>query len=845
MQGDPEVAGVRSPSGAHQTLLTRGAPLGRYLVLDTLGVGGMGVVYAAYDPELDRKVAVKLVRPTADGGEHSEDRARLLREAQAMARVMHPNVVTVHDVGTVGDAVFVAREFIEGYSLREYLDGESDEPPTWRRSLQILIEAGRGLAAAHDSGLIHRDFKPDNVMVEKGGRVVVMDFGLARGATGQKIDPRSSVEARLDEIRLDDTVTQAGAIMGTPAYMPPEQCLGVPADARSDQFSYCVTVYEALYGERPFQGSTLAEVMIAITNGEMREPKSGEVPRYLRRVVARGLATEAAQRWPSMRELLEALGRDPAARRRPWILAGGALVVGGGVATSFIARSQLEREQKLEACDARAAEIDDVWSAEAKARLSEALVLPDGGHDDASTSRVLSAVVAFRGRWATGRHAVCVQHSVDETLDEAAHARAVACFDSQLDRLDALLEVYAGQPGQPGSSAVRAAMTLPQLDDCADAATLSQRPAAPSDPDTRATIADARRTLARASAQAGVGEYKRADELAAAVLEQATALGWAPLEAEARLVAATIEEQLGRYDESVAELHEAFALAAEASDDVLAAQAAVRLLRVLGYHLARGGEALTWARVAEALLTRLHRDDGPDAAQLANDRGLTLQALGDLEGAEAAHREALALRRSLYGEEHGDLGHSYGNLGNVALRLGKLEPARHWHQLALTVRTQALGPAHPDTARSHLHLARVHLAAGDLERAETEAERSRAILEPTFGTEHRVTARVLATLADARRAAGRLDEALELYRRAHGIRQDRLGELHPETAETALALAELHAGRQQHGPALRYYQEAARAYEHLLGAENDATVRARDGIFLLCDAGHLAACQGP
>lgn len=803
----------------------------------------MGVVHAAYDDTLDRKVALKFISHAS--ARSAEARARLLREAQAMARVVHPNVVTVHDVGTMGDAVFVAREFIEGHSLRAYLDGEGDDPVTWRRSLQILIEAGRGLAAAHDSGLIHRDFKPDNVMIERGGRVVVMDFGLARGASGKDLDPRSSIEARLDEIRLDDTVTRAGAIMGTPAYMPPEQCLGVSADARSDQFSYCITVFEALYGERPFQGATLAEMMIAITNGEMREPKVGDVPRYLRRVIARGLATEAEQRWPSMHALLEALGRDPAARRRPWILAGGALVVGGGVATSFVAQSQLEREQKLEACRTHAAEIEGVWSEPARAALSKALVLPDGGHDEASTSRVLAAVVAFRERWTEGREVVCIEHTVDETIDEAAHARAVACFDAQLDRLSALLEVYADEPGQRGSTAVRAAMALPLLDDCADAATLAQRPPAPDDPSTRKTIADARRTLARAAAQAGAGEFKRADELATGVLEQAKALGWAPLEAEARLVAATIEDELGRYDESVAELHEAFALAAEASDDVLAAQAAVHLLRVLGYHLVRGGEALTWARVADALLTRLERDDGPDAAQLANDRGLTLQALGDLEGAETSHREALALRRALYGEEHPDLGHSYGNLGNVALRQGNNAEAQRWHELALAVRTRALGPDHPDTARSHLNLARVWLAVGDLERAEVEAERARAILEPTFGTEHRVTARVLCTLAEARQAAGRDDEALALYRRAHRIRREQLGELHPETAQTALALGRLAAAREQHGPALRYFQQAARAFEHLLGAEDESTVAARDGIFLLCDAGHTAACQGP
>jgi tRNA A-37 threonylcarbamoyl transferase component Bud32 len=212
--------------------LEPGMSIGRYVVVKAVGAGAMGSVYAAYDPDLDRRVALKLLRSRSDS---EELRSRLLREAKAMARLSHPSVITVHDVGEYSNRLFIAMEFIEGGTLRDWL---ARNGPKWREALQILVRAGRGLAAAHAAGLVHRDFKPDNVLVGHDGRVRVTDFGLARGIGEDDVEPPSGATAHDP---LDATITRTGALVGTPAYMAPERFGGAAADARADMFSFCVT----------------------------------------------------------------------------------------------------------------------------------------------------------------------------------------------------------------------------------------------------------------------------------------------------------------------------------------------------------------------------------------------------------------------------------------------------------------------------------------------------------------------------------------------------------------------------------------------------------------------------
>jgi serine/threonine protein kinase len=320
--------------------LPRGANVGRYLVLRALGHGAMGVVYAAYDPELDRKLAIKLLRAHVSGRlDDSEARSRMAREAQAMARLAHPNVVTVYDVGTHEGQVFVAMEFVEGQTLKHWC---AEGKRSWRDLRDIFVAAGRGLAAAHAAELVHRDFKPENVLIGKDGRVRVGDFGLARSAAAAEPTSRVAFEETAIESgsdALSATLTRTGAFLGTPAYMSPEQLLGRKADARADQFSFCVAMYEALYGQRPFGGTTIGDLTFEIMNGRVKAPAAGsKVPAWLHKVILRGLAADPEQRFASMEDLLAAFSRDPADRRRRWLLAAAALVVVAAGVTWFSTR---------------------------------------------------------------------------------------------------------------------------------------------------------------------------------------------------------------------------------------------------------------------------------------------------------------------------------------------------------------------------------------------------------------------------------------------------------------------------------------------------------------------------
>jgi hypothetical protein len=331
---DGAVAGTGT-GGAHADLaeLEPGAVIARYRILGRLGAGGMGVVYRAHDAQLDRDVALKLLRIGEDG---TEGRTRMLREAKAAAKIRHPNVVTVYDAGEVFGRVFIAMELIDGVTLKAHFRGRKR---AWREVVDIMLGAGEGLAAAHAASLVHRDFKPDNVLVEAGGRVRVLDFGLARPATdaeGPTIRATAVIPA--DGPPVMRTLTQTGMLVGTPAYMAPEQHLARGVDARSDQFAYCVTLYECLYGQRPFAGDTQAELTMNVVEGRLQAPpRDRDVPPEIFGVLQRGLAVHPADRYDTLGELLAELRaivrrHEPRDRKGLYIAAALMLPLIGGLA---------------------------------------------------------------------------------------------------------------------------------------------------------------------------------------------------------------------------------------------------------------------------------------------------------------------------------------------------------------------------------------------------------------------------------------------------------------------------------------------------------------------------------
>ncbi len=332
----PEVDDVeaRRARAAIENRLFSGPPkrvnVGRYRVEGRLGAGGMGVVYRAHDPELARDVALKLMNTAAVSDEEaSVARGRLVREARAMAKLAHPNVIHVYDVGAVDDGVFIAMELVEGDPLSKWIARES---PGWRETLRFYLDAGEGLAAAHVAGIVHRDFKPENVMLGADGRVRVGDFGLA-GGPGSETGRHEHLGGDIDNATVDNgivssSLTRTGALLGTPKYMAPEQEAGLSATARSDQFGFCVALYEGLYGHPPYEGTTVAAYRQAVNEEAVQVPDNREVPKWVFELLHRGLRRDPADRHPNMRTLIDALRSGltaltetrPRKRRALWIL---------------------------------------------------------------------------------------------------------------------------------------------------------------------------------------------------------------------------------------------------------------------------------------------------------------------------------------------------------------------------------------------------------------------------------------------------------------------------------------------------------------------------------------------
>jgi formylglycine-generating enzyme required for sulfatase activity/tRNA A-37 threonylcarbamoyl transferase component Bud32 len=331
-----------SPRDRSAGALARGDALGRYIVIERLGAGAAGVVYAAYDPELDRKVAIKILRRQEGDAGESRRQARFVREAKAIAKLAHPNVVGIFDVGVDDGRVFLAMEYMPGDTLRAWMAAKKRP---WREILGMFVEVGRGLAAAHAEGLVHRDFKPDNVLIDRAGRPKVADFGMVRLSGGSADDDSQDRSPRQSqETPEPEGLTRTGAIAGTPAYMAPEQFLGKQTDGRTDQFAFCVALHEALCGRRPFDEESVFELADSVIRERIQAPpNSANVPGWIRRSLLRGLKADPDQRYAKLEDLLSALQADPVARARRILVASILMVLVVGTLAGLYRRSERRR----------------------------------------------------------------------------------------------------------------------------------------------------------------------------------------------------------------------------------------------------------------------------------------------------------------------------------------------------------------------------------------------------------------------------------------------------------------------------------------------------------------------
>jgi tetratricopeptide (TPR) repeat protein len=807
-----------------QPSLDRGSTLGRYLVLDLLGRGGWGEVYSAFDPELDRKIAIKVMRPeTAAETRDSEGRARLLREAQAMARLAHPNVIAVHDVGLLppspgvcDERVFIAMELVEGVTLRQWLEAERR---SWRPVLDAFMQAGRGLAAAHAAGLIHRDFKPDNVLVGKDGRVRVLDFGLVRSeGIGDGAEPEATLQAALRagafESPLEVSLTRTGALMGTPAYMSPEQMTGGRTDARTDQFSFCVALYRALYGVHPFAGESMQRILVEVHSSRIQPPlRDRVVPSWLRPVVTRGLKLDPEQRFAAMDALLAALAHDPRVARRRWLAAVGVLALLAMGATGV---SALQRQRRA-LCPSGAARLDGVWDETRRRAVADAFMATGRPFASDAVGTLTRVLDGFARDFSVMFEDACAATRLRGEQSEELLDLRMQCLGQELEEVKAATELLSHADARLVENAAKTAAALPQVSDCADVAALKSPVRPPSDPVVRAGVEKVRGELARARAFLDASKWSDGLPLARDALAAARALGYQPLTAEALATLGQLERESGDTTSARGHLVDAVLTAEAGHADTIAAQAWTQRL-VLAYDESKFTEGDELARWAEAAVART--GDERLVAALENAHATLALAQGRNEEAMTRYQHTLAIRRKLPGTPPLYVASVISNIGNIYFKTSRLDEAIGAYQEALALKLRTVGKDHPSVAATLNNLAN---AEGE-QRRFTEAldhyRQALAVWQMALGPKHRDVIMCLGNIAATLDEMGRFDEAVGTDREVLSLQEEVLGRDHPDLAGTLCNLggALTHAG--QPAQALPLLERAQRMQEASIGQKH-------------------------
>lgn len=747
-------------------MLRTGEQLGKYRLEHLLGRGGMGEVWAARDPDLDRRVAVKVLIGALTNS--AEGLARLQREGRAMARLRHPNVITVYDAAFADGRGLIAMELIDGESFASWLARAQPRSEV----VDALLAAGRGLAAAHDAGMLHRDFKPQNVLVERGGRVLVTDFGLARSigppAPPQPADvagtPAITIDAMAATIEpavvaqasdapggfgstilsgigdtavattvapstesardvgvsgsLDSALTQAGSLLGTPAYMAPEQLLAGATDARCDQFAFCATAWEALTGARPFRGTDLGALLRAIERHEV--VNEARVPRRLRAILHRGLASDPNARWSSMAELLRTFER---AWRRPRriALASSAIVVLGGVAAAFA----IVRQPAEPTCADEGAAIGELWSPTVASQLRSKMVATGAPHADQMYGGIAAGYTRYTAAWTSMRTSACTARRAGD----AAAARTLACLDVRRTALATNIHdatVVAGT----GKLAWNTTTFLEPIATCAH----------PTDATGRFDdAARVRKAIADASDRyLNKGERQEARRAIDRLASEVAALGYPPLRAEVLIEAASLADLDGDWASAEADLRQALASAEGGGDDRIKIQAAIKLAEVL-IERRQLDQASRMLDSAEASLAGFGIDIWLEV-RLAYARGSLADSQGSLDEAARQYERALDL---------GQVDHDTGagpRLVDIYTKLGRAADAQ-----ALKSRLDAKPRAAPVVTAANPADEQCEHADkdGDLEQAIVHCSEAVAIAEAGSGVDP-------ASVATKRMKLGRL-----------------------------------------------------------------------------------------
>ncbi|MGC3998827.1 MAG: serine/threonine-protein kinase [Anaeromyxobacter sp.] len=772
-----------------------GQRIGRYLVLETLGVGGMGEVLLAYDPALDRRVAVKLAqrRPGDDTLE-----VRLEREAQALARAVDRHVVTVYDTGKVDGRPYVAMEYVPGSTLKTWLK----QPHPRVEILRVFSESARGLAAAHRVGVVHRDFKPDNVLLDKEGLARVTDFGLARFsgdtdpaaelASASSDDDSSSSSSSHSRPSTSASVTQVGAVIGTPAYMSPEQWAAAPLDARTDQFSFCVALHEALLGKRPFAKPRKKGEAPAFE----RTPESlkgvRELPGPLRLVLTRGLSIDPAARFPTMDALLVEYEKARRPSRVPWFVAGAVLLVLAVSGVAWASRSPCHGAL-------------DVISSHRKTQKLEgaALALAD----------------SVEKQWAEAWQTACVEtHERKEQPPEVLALRN-DCLRRQQRRYEQVIDQLVSSEPAKSAAALEALDQSPAAHDCLPVESLLSVEAPP--PAKAEEASSLRDRVLTARTFIDLGQYPEARTQLDVLETPVRELNFRRLAAEYAFARGQLFKQEGDLRSAREEARRALSTAVVARDFELAAQSGASLFFIVS-RLGFPDEAQLASELTSELVLRTGRQDFE--AQLENSRGVLDIDRGRFDDAEAHFKKAVALREAVFGRHHIVTADALGNLGYVARQREHPEIAEPLHREQQEIYEAVLGGGHPKVADALENRAMAVFELGKTAEALALLDRAYRIRRDMLGEKHRLSQQVLAEEALLLQRLEKFDEARTLRTALYDAQVP--ASLEAANAANELASLELAANRLD--AALTWSRTALRAFEAQLGPTEDDVLWQRE-----------------
>ena len=816
-----QYAGFESGERGAELALQPGDMVGRFTLLYELGAGGMSIVYAAYDPHLDRQVALKLMRfASAESAT-----ASLLREAQALAKVNHAHVVSVYEVGTHEREVYVAEELVRGVNLETWLKRKARR---LGEILDVFEQAGRGLAAAHRANIVHRDFKPANVLIDEEGRARVADFGLARLVPNVQLEEGQDVDAKdpgsactgSGQRATSQTsgVTFAGRF-GTPAYMSPEHQSKGHADARSDQYSFCVSLYEALYGQMPFEGETWQKRREQAASGSVRPPPKGsQVPPWLRAVLLRGLRPEPEERFASMAALLEALRKDPARVRRRAILA----VLGPTIVLALAIGAYQLGQHRRQVCGNSEQKLAGAWDQQRKSAVKLAFLatgVPYAGH---AYGRVEQALDGYARQWVAMHTETCRATRVRGEQSEEVLDLRMSCLGQRLAELKALSDLFANADRDVLEKAAQASLGLPSLSRCDDVEALRAPTRIPSDVAVRAKVEQVRAAIARARALDEAGKFDEEIEVARAAQGDAQATAYQPVQAEATARLGKALGQAGKIRDSIKALENAFEMAVASHHDEVASLTAAELVLQVGYALGRTEDGLWWARIARMLLSRTPGDEGTEALLVYNEAAL-LDQQAKYDEALVKYRRAMAIDEKRHGPVNPYVACSLGNIGNILSTQGKYDEALVYHRRSLDMDEATLGPEHPEVARSLLNISNLLSLRGEQDEALVLGRRALDIFERTTSSESFEITICYVNIAQILREQGNYEEALRQGRTALQLSERALGDSHPMAAKPFDELSRIMQQQGKLTAALAYAEKGYAIGQRTLGDNNPDT----------------------